>query len=409
MNTMYKEIEAKYKKVNSDIQKMKNSNGFTAGGVFDKSVEKKYSRALDSWNKYFVGNKNLSPNITYINNITFKTNGDITKSKEFYDALKTHQKYLSEITKKISSKDIKENSYITIFLNTYDLLTNSKYISAFKVAYDEYNKNKGKVKGSISDIFIMCNQILVSYLFFIMGTLNPAIISAYAKYENDTKNLNDFVNFVETVQEQYKSIIKDIGFVCIELSKNLENIKNPADELKKAIKSQNESTDKIAKAKESADSVVLQNSIYEVGEENYIPKDLNEYGSEEALTVALIVLASIVGLVFVITAIRRAIYMCGTIKTDITEYIKVDVVTVMMNIESLKEKLDNTTDEKERKKLQSIIDKQQKFVDRFKDKYAEISDESSKVEYEADYVIKDEDDNDNDSKSSSDDDYSILL
>ena len=409
MNTMYKEIEAKYKKVNSDIQKTKNSNGFTAGGVFDKSVEKKYSRALDSWNKYFVVNKNLSPNITYINNITFKTNGDITKSKEFYDALKTHQKYLSEITKKISSKDIKENSYITIFLNTYDLLTNSKYISAFKVAYDEYNKNKGKVKGSISDIFIMCNQILVSYLFFIMGTLNPAIISAYAKYENDTKNLNDFVNFVETVQEQYKSIIKDIGFVCIELSKNLENIKNPADELKKAIKSQNESTDKIAKAKESADSVILQNSIYEVGEENYIPEDLNEYGSEEALTVALIVLASIVGLVFVITAIRRAIYMCGTIKTDITEYIKVDVVTVMMNIESLKEKLNNTTDEKERKKLQSIIDKQQKFVDKFKDKYAEISDESSKVEYEADYVIKDEDDNDNDSKSSPDDDYSILL
>jgi hypothetical protein len=101
--------------------------------------------------------------------------------------------------------------------------------------------------------------------------------------------------------------------------------------------------------------------------------------------------------------------MCGTIKTDITEYIKVDVVTVMMNIESLKEKLNNTTDEKERKKLQSIIDKQQKFVDKFKDKYAEISDESSKVEYEADYVIKDEDDNDNDSKSSSDDDYSILL
>lgn len=409
MNTMYKEIEAKYKKVNSDIQKTKNSNGFTAGGVFDRSVEKKYSRALDSWNKYFVGNKNLSPNITYINNITFKTNGDITKSKEFYDALKTHQKYLSEITKKISSKDIKENSYITIFLNTYDLLTNSKYISAFKVAYDEYNKNKGKVKGSISDIFIMCNQILVSYLFFTMGTLNPAIISAYAKYENDTKNLNDFINFVETVQEQYKSIIKDIGFVCIELSKNLENIKNPADELKKAIKSQNESTDKIAKAKESADSVVLQNSIYEVGEKNYIPENLNEYGSEEALTVALIVLASVAGLVFAITAIRRAIYMCGTIKTDITEYIKVDVVTVMMNIESLKEKIDNTTDEKERKKLQNIIDKQQKFVDKFKDKYAEISDESSKVEYEADYVIKDEDDNDNDPKSSSDDDYSILL
>ena len=114
------------------------------------------------------------------------------------------------------------------------------------------------------------------------------------------------------------------------------------------------------------------------------------------------------GLFFLIKGIRRAIYMTGTIKTDVSDYIKVDVVTIMMNIQSLKDKLDNTTDEKERKKIQAIIDKQQKFVDRFKEKYTDVIEESSQASYESSYVIEDEDSSDEET-SSSGNDYDILL
>ena len=205
----------------------------------------------------------------------------------------------------------------------------------------------------------------------------------------------------------YWAIISDIGFSALEISKVLENVKNPSEELKKAIKTQKESSDKLAKAKESHDTAVLQNTLYEISEESYLENDLS-FGKEEALTVALIVIASIMGLFFLIRGIRRAIYMTGTIKTDVSEYIKVDVVTVMMNIQSLKDKLDNTTDEKERKRIQAIIDKQQKFVDRFKEKYSDVMEESSQASYESSYVIEDEDSSDEET-SSSGNDYDILL
>ena len=407
MKNTFKEIENQYKKINSYTQKMKNNGSFSSGGFFNNSVEKKYTRALDSWEKYFIANKSNSNNIRFINQITFQVDGDITKVKDFYKSLQLHQKNLTEITKNISLKEVKENSYITIFNDVYNILTNTKYISTFKVAYDEYKKNKSTVKGSISNIIIMCNQVLVAYIYYCMGTLNSITINTYLDVEKDKKLEKEFIDILRESQDSYWAIISDIGFSALEISKVLENVKNPSEELKKAIKTQKESSDKLAKAKESHDTAVLQNTLYEISEESYLENDLS-FGKEEALTVALIVIASIMGLFFLINRIRRAIYMIGTIKTDVSEYIKVDVVTVMMNIQSLKDKLDNTTDEKERKRIQAIIDKQQKFVDRFKEKYSDIIEESSQASYESSYVIEDEDSSDAET-SSSGNDYDILL
>ena len=407
MKNTFKEIENQYKKINSYTQKMKNNGSLSSGGFFNNSVEKKYTRALDSWEKYFIANKSNSNNIRFINQITFQVDGDITKAKDFYKSLQLHQKNLTEITKNISSKEVKENSYITIFNDVYNILTNTKYISTFKVAYDEYKKNKSTVKGSISNIIIMCNQVLVSYVYYCMGTLNPITINTYLDVEKDKNLEKEFIDILRESQDSYWAIISDIGFSALEISKVLENVKNPSEELKKAIKTQKESSDKLAKAKESHDTVVLQNTLYEISEESYLENDLS-FGKEEVITVALIVIASIMGLFFLIKGIRRAIYMTGTIKTDVSEYIKVDVVTVMMNIQSLKDKLDNTTDEKERKKIQAIIYKQQKFVDRFKEKYTDVLEESSQASYESSYVIEDEDSSDEET-SSSGNDYDILL
>ena len=407
MKNTFKEIENQYKKINSYTQKMKNNGSLSSGGFFNNSVEKKYTRALDSWEKYFIANKSNSNNIRFINQITFQVDGDITKAKDFYKSLQLHQKNLTEITKNISSKEVKENSYITIFNDVYNILTNTKYISTFKVAYHEYKKNKSAVKGSISNIIIMCNQVLISYVYYCMGTLNPITINTYLDVEKDKSLEKEFIDILRESQDSYWAIISDIGFSALEISKVLENVKNPSEELKKAIKTQKESSDKLAKAKESHDTAVLQNTLYEISEESYLENDLS-FGKEEALTVALIVIASIMGLFFLIKGIRRAIYMTGTIKTDVSDYIKVDVVTIMMNIQSLKDKLDNTTDEKERKKIQAIIDKQQKFVDRFKEKYSDVMEESSQASYESSYVIEDEDSSDEDT-SSSGNDYDILL
>lgn len=397
----YKSIEEEYKKIDSYAKKMKGSNATESGGFFNGKTEKKYNRAIKSWKKYFIENKKGSSNITYINSITFETKGNISMHKDFYNALKNHVNYINSIFKEFkSNKNIVDKSHLTIFMNIYNLLTDSKYVNAFKVAYDEYNKNKADT--SVVNIFVMCHQLLVSYLFFTMGTINPCILP-----KASSLNEKEFEEYLENTQKEYNSLIETLGFTSLEVVKNLELIKNPSDEIKKAIKTQQESSEKLAKAKESCDSTILQNTLYEISEESYVEEN-QKFGTEEALTVVLIVLGSIIGLFAIIAGIRRAIYLCGTLKTDISEYIKVDVVTVMMNIESLKEKLDNTTDEKERKRLQSIIDKQQKFVDRFSSKYQDLADESDSASYEATYTIEEEDSSDSQDNSYNDD-YDILI
>lgn len=406
MKNTFKEIEKENKKVNAYTLKMKNTP--ITGGIFDKGTEKKYRRAVDSWKKYFVSNKTNSNNIKFINSITFDVKGDITKTKDFYKSIQFHKKNLEEIIKNISSKDVEENSYISIFLNVCNLITDTKYINGFKVAYEDYEKNKGKVQGSISDIIIMCNQIMTSFIYYSIGILNPNTINKYLTLNNlNNENKKEFIDYLNETQNIYWSIISELGFTSLEIVKVFENIKNPVDEIKKAIKEQKDSSDKLAKAKESHDTVILQNTIYEIGEESYLEDEL-DFGKEEALTVALIVLGSIVGLIALIAGIRRAIYLCGTLKTDISDYIKVDVVTIMMNIESLKNKLDNTENPKERKKIQSIIDKQESFVNKYKSKYSDIALEGENASYESEYVIEDEDKSD-DNSSSYNNDYEILL
>ena len=106
MKNSFKEIETQYKKSNSYTQKMKNDGSLSSGGFFNKDVEKKYRRALDSWSKYFIVNKTNSSNIRFINSITFDVAGDITKTKDFYKSLQLHQKNLSEILKNVSSKEV---------------------------------------------------------------------------------------------------------------------------------------------------------------------------------------------------------------------------------------------------------------------------------------------------------------
>ena len=95
MKNTFKEIENQYKKINSYTQKMKNNGSLSSGGFFNNSVEKKYTRALDSWEKYFIANKSNSNNIRFINQITFQVDGDITKAKDFYKSLQLHQKNLT--------------------------------------------------------------------------------------------------------------------------------------------------------------------------------------------------------------------------------------------------------------------------------------------------------------------------
>lgn len=405
----FKEIEKEYKKISILVNKNNNNSG---GGFLNKSIANNWKRSINSWKKYYIENKTNSNNIKYINNVTLNTSGNPFKDQNFSKITKNiYNSFTKMISDYKNDKRVSENSVLKIYCDVYDALNDSKLQKMFNTAYGEFEKKKRVYDTSIHNIFVMCNQLMVSFLYFSLS-YSPDVISTYSE--------NNYDLILDEIHLKYASIIKGIGFAALEIAMVFRSIKDPDGELKKAIKAQNEGSEKIAKAKESYDSVTTKNLYYELSNESYLVDDSNEFhekGTESALVVTLIVIASIAALLALIPLIRRAIYLAGTIKTDMTESLKIDVMTIMVNIESLKEKRDATTDPKERKRIQSIIDKQQKFVDKHKDLVENLNEESIQSSYEAEYEIENEDKEDekiesttsNDDGGDSGDSFQILI
>jgi hypothetical protein len=88
-------------------------------------------------------------------------------------------------------------------------------------------------------------------------------------------------------------------------------------------------------------------------------------GREEFITGLIIVAASLIGIWVLVNIIRFAIYWIGTVKIDIMQYISNENEYLKMNIEVLKLKKEKLTDPKQIKKIDKIIEKQQKWQNKF--------------------------------------------
>lgn len=381
----FKEIENFYK----DCDKFtKQNNQNLSGGFISKKTEKSFSRCISSWKKTYIENKNNNLNIKRINDITFNTKGNPFNDKDFSKIITfTYDKYKSIIKECKNDKRISENSILKVYCDVYDALKNQKLQKMYNLAYDEFDKKNRVTNNSVENIMIMCHQLMVSFIYYSLA-FSPNLIDTY-----QSDNKNNYYIVVNEEQTEFYKFIKVIGFTALQTSFLFNSFKNPAEDLKKAIKTQKESSEKIAKAKESYDIATTKSLYYELSTESYLVDDSNnlDRGEESAIMVAVIILGVISGLLALIPLIRHAIYMSGTLKVDMEESLKIDVMTIMVNIESLKEKRDATTDPKERKKIQSIIDKQQKFVDKHKDLVEQMVADTTAASYESDYVIENED------------------
>ncbi|MGL4949646.1 MAG: hypothetical protein ACRC5M_04630 [Anaeroplasmataceae bacterium] len=391
--------DAKFKTIGKELARLekvtKETQGVSTGGFLDKKVERRFRYAVDTWKKNVVGNKQ-NHNVIFINNITIGTDGDISKEKEFFTSMNAHMKSIDGMLKEFKGdKDITDSSFLTMFSNIYSMLTSAKYANAFKLAYATNKKNKKNASlASVSDMFIMSHQILVSFAYYSMGTINIEINELYNFYDA-MKDKESFKISLEDLQNKYNSFIHDLGFVTLYIHSLFSSMKNPSDEIRKAISVESDARNKIAKSIESKDDYATkQNLFYELSEEAYLVNTAGDFtrGKEDALLLACIAVGSIIGLILSIKLIRRAIYMIGTIKTDIREYVLIDVATINMNIKMLKEEMEKTTDEKKRKEIAKIIEKQERWVEKANRVFTDIKEEVNVASSEADYVIEAEDD-----------------
>lgn len=424
-DTSYKGIKEQYKKILEENKKISNTE-FSTGGFLDKTNEKRYLAGVDTWRTYIVNNKKNNKNVESLNMMTLKCKGDIRKAPvSFQNKIKSDYHNITKLfgelknnTKKPEYENITLYSFLSLYQECVDFLTDPKYVSAFSKAYAEFEKNKNKPKQTdATNIFVMIHQILVYYISFCTGLINRELDLSPIFSGNYTGD--EYVDNVEYIQKsKYKSFMSTIGITVIQTLGILKTLKNPAAEVDKCIKTQKEGIEKI-KSAESFDAIGRGKIYNELSQESYLVDRTFEpsRGQEEAITIALIVAGSILGFFVLIFLIRRCIYFIGTFTTDFMGYLMIDEETISMNIESLKEKLENTTDPKEIKKLKSIIEKQEKWLAKFKSITDKATQESDQVVYEATAIVEEEDREIEKESSSSDsyatdtggDDFKIML
>jgi regulator of replication initiation timing len=359
------------KKRIDSLEKKTESKGIV-NSVMNFTAEKSLKFAISYFNK----NIDKIGNFASIKKQVLSTNGDIKKlDQRLYSVLAEYGKRANDIISDYKGNDnICKYSVIAFYKQIWDALNESKNKALFNRAITEY-KNNSKKPPSMSIVWTI---LYVVYVMFLI-TMIMMFIGIWMGERSITAK--EFESFLENAQLSNKATLNAIGIPAIEMYWFLKNQKNPLASLNDNIKKSKEAFDDIIKAKES--HTIPDLSKYDIG---YIQtQELMKKRSTEDIMGLLLVGISIAGIVVIIELIRRALYWIGSIKVDIVENIIKENEVLKINIRELKERYERCTDPKEKKKLQEIIEKQEKWQRDF-----EIYIEKNKISSNEAYIDSDE-------------------
>ena len=311
-----------------------------------------------------------------------KTMGDYDKreskiTKHVEKIVSSTHKYLTD--KKYNNEFFKY-SLIGIYHESHDILTGVKYKAMFKKAC-EIAQKKGDSNTTVT-IFKLAYFALA--FFTEMSTIH------LMDFELDVINGMGPERAIEKLHNTYRAFMKNVAMNIIPVNEFFKTMTgNPSSIITKLSSEE----DKLAKAmsKESLDySNDAKLSMEDVGDDIktfIIGGTVTTSGIIGVLTLPVMgvsLFVIIIGaVILIIPLIRYIIYWVSTTKIDIGKSLELKAEMLDNNIASLRERLEQETDPKEKARLESIIKKQQQYVDKWQAK----ADKLLKDENEASYVV----------------------
>ena len=119
---------------------------------------------------------------------------------------------------------------------------------------------------------------------------------------------------------------------------------------------------------------------------------MDDTQSTESLGALVVLTLTFLGLMLILPLGRWLTYKLKTMRVDLSKFYKHESDMLVVNVEIIKAKLDRAKDPKERKKLITIIEKQEKFIEKF-DKIS-TNWYTSKDDMKFDTVVKEESETD---------------
>lgn len=273
------------------------------------------------------------------------------------------------------NKRIIENSFIGIYTDLWDVISDVNMAKAFKEAFRDVEKN-----GNYSPIYAF-------KLIYILGVIaldemSFKLTSLRYKYDSN-------LDKVELMMVEDRGFIQNIIFPAIKIAAYCKAIKNPMEEINNLKSSFSQS---LNFTKESLEYNYFFNMMNNPTKE-YIKSVEDSYkdqltnlgvgalsaGGFTALLVsgalslpfALIGGAIIIGIAIftiIIPGIRYISYYSVKRKVEKQEMLEIQNEMIKNNIEDLKKKRDEVNDDNTRRKYQDVIDKQDEMVNQLQDK-----------------------------------------
>jgi hypothetical protein len=381
-----REYEAGLKKLNPDVvTKMKGGKGnpvaffnSKAYRIFTVSMFKAI-RALETGKskQYYK----------YLN----QSAGDYSKRKggNVQRQMISHAEFISDFIKKSRNEKLKY-SLLGIFTDMWEILKDPKWVSAFRRSFTHVVKN-----GESNSIITSFKMI---YLALVIAFEMTGLKMLYFEYDVHTGI--DPEKSILNIMKQHSSFMKGVILPVIKVICICKNIKNPLDTVNELIKDENTAKAAQKKAKKNGNSLDIPEGMTAVEAykvemlDNSLKKKSTEVagaatlfaafssffgtlGSSAAAPVTIVTttaagataLAPVASGILIFTAIvilliiavpvaRLIIYWMNVKKVDLQKELEMQAELLNNNIIQLQERLEKTSSEEERARLQNIINKQ---------------------------------------------------
>lgn len=340
----------------------------------DKEPSKQTFQTKLWFKMYAMSDKSMSKllkgkNAKYFEQIK-ATNGDYSRrgagvgeqAKEMYN-------YVKSLVNK--SKDLKY-SICGVYLDIYDNLSNLKWRSGYKVAFDSYTKDKSSKSLVSAYVLLYWSQV------YALETIMLKLI----KLTYDISLGVDPLKSVMEIQYENREFMDKVVIPSINVNSLIKNTKDPV----KMIRSYISGEKSAAKAVENFEMSPMtseEGAFFETLKKSAgsisriiltgigcVTTSIAAFTVGAVAGAAAIVATSIIFLIVLIPNIRLIIYYSLTAEVDVMKELELNREMLENNIAVLKEKLSMMPEGAEKEKLKDVISKQE---DMYKDLSMQIS------------------------------------
>jgi hypothetical protein len=320
-----------------------------------------------------------------------------------------------------------KNSTLGVYVNMFDILTSGSYTSMFKKAFS-HSAEVGDMNSSVTvfkTVYIsLCfaAELSTAHLsdfeisLYMGKTPDKAIMEMMTKHASFTKNVIFSVISVLGYLNSMKNPVQDIN-ECIAKEKEMKK-KTTAKEAEDLVPSVSANTkDKTSdvfvptEVQKEAATIIKEHEDMYSGDVDSAAESKEFLGGLFATVPVLQISLWALGVtaaILIIPMLRILVYYFKAMNIDAGKELELKSEILDNNIVLLKEKLYNTKDPKERERLESIIKKQEEYVESMNEKAKSILE---KKEDDAGYIVEDNISTEDERKDESENDkqFEIIL